>query len=82
MLAVDPGHGVTVAPAELEALLLEHPQVQDVGVVGIMDEYSGNELPRYALHSFCLRSWRITPLAHWQGIRCPERSHAPQSHKD
>ncbi|RXW21478.1 hypothetical protein EST38_g4374 [Candolleomyces aberdarensis] len=38
--------GLQVAPAELEALLLEHPQVQDVGVVGVMDEYSGNELPR------------------------------------
>lgn len=33
-----------VAPAELEALILTHPKVQDVGVVGIPDEMSG-EIP-------------------------------------
>lgn len=27
--------GNQVAPAELEALLLEHPQIQDAAVVGI-----------------------------------------------
>lgn len=36
--------GFQVAPAELEAILLNHPQVRDVGVVGIPDELSG-ELP-------------------------------------
>ena len=34
-----------MAPAELEALLLEHPQVADCGVVGIPNERAG-ELPR------------------------------------
>ncbi|KAF8998854.1 acyl-CoA synthetase [Cyathus striatus] len=38
--------GYQVAPAELEALLLENPEVADVGVIGIKDEYSGDELPR------------------------------------
>ncbi|KAG5881397.1 hypothetical protein JTB14_012013 [Gonioctena quinquepunctata] len=36
--------GYQVAPAELEAILLGHPKVVDVGVVGIPDEISG-ELP-------------------------------------
>lgn len=31
-------------PAEIEALLLQHPSVKDVGVVGLPDEDSG-ELP-------------------------------------
>ena len=34
-----------MAPAELEALLLEHPDINDVGVVGIPDTEAG-ELPR------------------------------------
>lgn len=33
-----------MAPAELEALLLTHPEVLDVGVTGIPDEMMG-ELP-------------------------------------
>lgn len=33
-----------VAPAELEAILIEHPGVADAAVVGIPDEISG-ELP-------------------------------------
>ena len=33
-----------VAPAELEGHLLEHPDVADVAVIGVPDEYSG-ELP-------------------------------------
>ncbi|XP_018574802.1 4-coumarate--CoA ligase 1-like [Anoplophora glabripennis] len=36
--------GYQVAPAELEAILLKHPKVRDVGVVGLPDELSG-ELP-------------------------------------
>ena len=34
-----------MAPAELEALLLTHPSVADVAVIGIPDEAAG-ELPR------------------------------------
>lgn len=33
-----------VAPAELEAVLLSHPQVADVGVIGLADPAAG-ELP-------------------------------------
>ncbi|PPR03048.1 hypothetical protein CVT24_012436 [Panaeolus cyanescens] len=36
--------GFQVAPAELEGQLLQHPDVADACVVGILDEYSG-ELP-------------------------------------
>jgi 4-coumarate--CoA ligase len=36
--------GFQVAPAELEGFLLDHPLVGDVGVVGLVDEYSG-EVP-------------------------------------
>lgn len=36
--------GYQVAPAELEALILTHPYVQDVGVIGVPDERSG-EVP-------------------------------------
>ena len=34
-----------MAPAELEALLLSHPDIQDAAVVGVPDEAAG-ELPR------------------------------------
>lgn len=37
--------GFQVPPAELEALLLEHPLVADAGVVGIHVEEQGTELP-------------------------------------
>ncbi len=37
--------GYTVAPAELEALLLEHPQVKDCAVVGVPDREAG-EIPK------------------------------------
>lgn len=36
--------GFQVAPAELEGLLLTHPDIRDAGVVGIPDEEAG-ELP-------------------------------------
>jgi 4-coumarate--CoA ligase len=37
--------GVGVAPAELEDLLLGHPLVLDVAVIGVPDAYAG-ELPK------------------------------------
>ncbi|MBI3014021.1 MAG: AMP-binding protein [Candidatus Tectomicrobia bacterium] len=37
--------GYTVAPAELEALLLEHPLVQDCAVIGVADQEAG-EIPK------------------------------------
>lgn len=33
--------GVQVAPAELEDLLLGHDKVEDVGVIGVPDDYAG-----------------------------------------
>lgn len=36
--------GFQVAPAELEAILIQHPLIQDVGVIGKADEEAG-ELP-------------------------------------
>ena len=36
--------GIQVAPAELEALLLKHPNVLDAAVIGVEGE--GTELPR------------------------------------
>lgn len=36
--------GFQVPPAEIEALLLQHPDVQDAGVIGILDDSAG-ELP-------------------------------------
>ncbi len=40
----------SVAPAELEAVLLENPLVADAGVIGIEDAYDKNELPRSVSH--------------------------------
>jgi acyl-CoA synthetase (AMP-forming)/AMP-acid ligase II len=37
--------GFQVPPAELEALLINHPKVQDVAVIGVADEEAG-ELPK------------------------------------
>lgn len=37
--------GIGVAPAELEDLLLGHTKVEDVAVIGIPDDYSG-EVPK------------------------------------
>ncbi|KAF2835125.1 acetyl-CoA synthetase-like protein [Patellaria atrata CBS 101060] len=37
--------GIGVAPAELEDLLLAHPKIEDVAVLGMPDDYSG-ELPK------------------------------------
>ncbi|WVQ85015.1 hypothetical protein IAT38_007179 [Cryptococcus sp. DSM 104549] len=38
--------GFQVPPAELEALLLTHPEIADVGVIGIYAESEATELPR------------------------------------
>lgn len=38
--------GFQVPPAELEALLLQHPEVVDAGVIGIYDAAQATELPR------------------------------------
>ena len=39
-------NGFQVAPAELEGIVLGHPAVKDVGVVGVKSGLAGSELPR------------------------------------
>jgi acyl-coenzyme A synthetase/AMP-(fatty) acid ligase len=41
--------GIAVAPAELEDLLLGHPDVEDCAVLGIQDDYSGERPKAYVL---------------------------------
>lgn len=38
-------HGYQIAPAELEALLLSHPQIQDAAVIGVLDD-DEQEIPK------------------------------------
>lgn len=38
--------GYQVAPAELEALLLTHPDIADVAVVGVVNNRTGEEIPK------------------------------------
>jgi acyl-CoA synthetase (AMP-forming)/AMP-acid ligase II len=38
--------GHQVPPAELEALLLTHPGIADAAVVGVVDDHSGEEIPK------------------------------------
>ena len=39
---------IIVPPAEMEALLLQHPQIVDAAVVGVYSEKHVTELPRFA----------------------------------
>lgn len=47
-----------VPPAELEALLLQHPKIVDVAVIGVYSEKDVTELPRFV---FAHRTLRIIP---------------------
>ena len=38
--------GLQVAPAELEASLISHPEIADAAVVGVESENQGTEVPR------------------------------------
>ena len=64
-----------VAPAELEALLLRHPGVDDAGVVGVWSEDQGTELPKY--DHFFAKSGIISDLL--QGVRSPKGSRDAQA---
>ncbi|HET9729429.1 MAG TPA: AMP-binding protein, partial [Acidimicrobiia bacterium] len=72
--------GVNVYPAEIEAVLLEHPAVGDVGVVGVPDEEWGERVvaavelqpdvaPTDALATDLI-SWCRDRLAHY---KCPRQ---------
>lgn len=37
---------VLVAPAELESVLIQHPDIVDAGVIGVYSEEEVTELPR------------------------------------
>ncbi|KAJ1881906.1 hypothetical protein H4R99_003828 [Coemansia sp. RSA 1722] len=39
-------NGFQVAPAELEGILMRHPEVRDCAVVGVFDEHRQTEVPR------------------------------------
>ena len=38
--------GLQVAPAELEALLISHPKINDAAIIGIQDDSQATEVPR------------------------------------
>jgi len=38
--------GYQVAPAELEAVLIGHPDIADAAVIGVKDDATGEELPK------------------------------------
>jgi acyl-coenzyme A synthetase/AMP-(fatty) acid ligase len=42
----------SVPPAELESLLLQHPDVADAAVIGIESVSEATELPRFVLFTF------------------------------
>ena len=47
-----------VPPADLEALLLTHPEIDDCGVIGVMSEEQATELPRaYVVPRGGLAKW-------------------------
>lgn len=56
--------GFQVAPAELESVLLQHPEVADVAVIGIESKGEATELPRaYITPSRPLSSQEASPFA-------------------
>ena len=70
--------GFQVAPAELEAILLTHPQVADCAVIGIPDEEAG-ELPKAfvvpaddQLDAEALMQWTARQVAPHKRIRAVE----------
>jgi acyl-CoA synthetase (AMP-forming)/AMP-acid ligase II len=70
--------GFQVAPAELEALLITHPEVADVAVVGVRDEEAGEVPKAYVvpageeLDSDALMEWVADQVAPQKRIRLVE----------
>lgn len=68
--------GVSVASAELEDLLLGHPQVEDCAVLGIQDEYSGEKPKAYVVPksgAVAGRELGIELLMKYQGLQRARR---------
>lgn len=65
-----------VAPAELEGILLGHPKIADIGIVGVWEDSLATELPRYVLQfralfltlTACLNRAYIVPAAGMQAL--------------
>lgn len=57
--------GFPIAPAEVEAVLLEHPAVRDCGVIGLPDELAG-EIPC----AFIVLRESESPSGHLEGELC------------
>ena len=55
--------GNQVAPAELEALLLDHPAIQDAAVIGVT--IGGEELPRAYIHLQENKTAKPEEIASW-----------------
>ena len=53
-----------VAPAEMEALLLQHPKIVDAAVIGVYSEEEATELPRFVppFYAFKLAPHRVRIL--------------------
>ena len=71
-------NGFQVAPAELEALLIEHPDVADAGVVGRPDERQGEVpvafvVPARPLDEGALAAWLAERVAPYQPRRVVTR---------
>ena len=69
--------GYQVAPAELESVLLEHPDIVDAGVVGIVSEAEATELPRFAFDA-TLAAWGLT-RSYAGHTSCMQRDSLPPS---
>ena len=54
---------LTVSPAELESVMLQHPDIADVAVIGIEYKEEATELPRFVARSlpFIKHTYTVYP---------------------
>ena len=78
--------GVNIYPQEIEDAFTLHPQVLDIGVVGMPDDEMGSgsspssRWPRAASPAKpCASSWWRTPAPTWRATRCPGSSSSSSS---